>query len=127
MFSYIYIASPYMHQTPEIRQERYERVRAFTARLMSQGVVAFSPIVHCHPMATEHQLPKDWDFWKHIDEVFLSRASMLCVLLLDGWRESRGVTYEREFAKRLKIPEVLAEPDDALLNFLPPSCFGERT
>lgn len=127
MFSYIYIASPYNHEESQIREERYYRVREFTAKLMAQGIVVFSPIVHCHPMATVHKLPKNWDFWKHIDEVFLSKASLLCVLLLDGWRESRGVTYEREYARRYKIPEVLAEPDATPISFLPPSCFGERT
>ncbi len=93
----IYIASPYTDPDPAIRQARYRAACLATAELMRHGLNVFSPIVHSHPLA-ELGLPSDWGFWQRIDRDMLVRCDELVVLMLDGWRQSRGVTAEIELA-----------------------------
>lgn len=40
----IYLASPYSHPAPAVRQERYEAACAATATLTREGHPVFSPI-----------------------------------------------------------------------------------
>jgi hypothetical protein len=100
--SFIYIASPYSG-TPEVMQERFEAAELFTVRLLNEGLPVYSPIVHCHALAEKYDLPKDFDFWQNHNRAILSKASGLIVLRLDGWRDSRGVQAEIEFANQCGI------------------------
>jgi len=93
----IYVASPYSHSDPAIRQARYEAACQATAELLRHGLQAFSPVVHSHALA-ELGLPGDWEFWQLIDQDLLTFCDELLVLMLDGWRESRGVNAEIETA-----------------------------
>lgn len=87
-----YLASPYSHPDPAVRQVRYEIACEATAHLMRQGLHVFSPIVHSHPLAGI--LPAGWDFWQGIDVHFLGLCQRFIVLMLPGWRESVGVQDE---------------------------------
>jgi nucleoside 2-deoxyribosyltransferase len=106
----IYLASPYNHPSPDVRQGRYEaNVRALAA-LLHEGRVAFSPIVHHHPVACLRDLGRGWDFWRRVDVEYLRRCDSLIVLTLDGWRESVGVAAEIEIAQTLGLPVEHMEP-----------------
>jgi len=94
----IYLATPYSHDDPLIREARFNAVNKAAARLMSQGYLVFSPISHTHPIALAGDLPKGWDFWEEYDREFVKWADELCVLTLDGWRDSTGVTAEIKIA-----------------------------
>lgn len=104
--SFIYLASPYSHADPAVMVARYEAACKRAAELMTYGHAVFSPIAHSHPIA-DH-LPPDartsFEFWMTQDLPLLRYAKELVVLCLDGWKESRGVTREIEFAKALDIP-----------------------
>ena len=93
----IYLASPYSHQDPYIRIQRFERVCAWTASLLRKGGIIFSPIAHSHPLV-RYGLPEDFEFWKRFDTTILSRCQELWVLELPGWRESKGVQSEIDIA-----------------------------
>jgi len=110
-YKLFYLASPYSHDDPAIRQKRYEEVNDATIILLKQQVYAFSPITYNHPME-RHDLPTTWDFWKPYDIAFLERCSAVLVLKMDGWKESIGVTAEIEKAKSLGIPIQYLEPED---------------
>ena len=101
----IYIANPYSDPDPDpaVRQARYRAACLATAELLRHGLKVFSPVVHSHPLA-ELGLPGNWSFWQRIDEDMLVRCNELVVLMLDGWRESRGVTAEIELAHGHEIP-----------------------
>lgn len=100
----IYLASPYNHYDTEVRNERYSMTLKATAYLLKRNYIVFSPIVHNHHLASQFDLPREWEFWKNIDEVFLRKADELIVLLLDGWKESIGVKAEIKIAKERGIP-----------------------
>lgn len=98
--SYDYLASPYSHDNPLMMEARYFAVRAYTASLLAQRIWVYSPIVHCHELATRHNLPKDAAFWREYNEAMLETADQLIVLQLAGWEESKGVSHERVFAEK---------------------------
>ena len=112
----IYIASPYYYHGNWITQRfhhyiRYQIVMRVTAKLMKQGMVVFSPIVHGHAMALKHDLPKKWEYWKDTLEVLLPRFDELWVVLIEGWDRSRGVKAEIELAQKLGIKVRYITPD----------------
>ncbi|MEX0718371.1 MAG: DUF1937 family protein [Planctomycetaceae bacterium] len=107
----IYVASPYSDPDPLVREQRFDAVCRAVAALMHSGVVAFSPIVHGHPLVA-HGLPVEWPFWERFDCEHLSRCDELVVLMLDGWRNSRGVRAEIRIAGDLGISVRFLDPAD---------------
>lgn len=90
----IYLACPYSHDDPKVREERFKLVNCTAGILMQEGNVVFSPISHTHPIAEAGNLPKGWGFWREQDLPFIAWCDELHVLMLNGWAESNGVTTE---------------------------------
>ena len=113
----IYLASPYSDPDPAVRQARFEAVCREAARLIEQGIVVFSPIAHSHPICIHGGLdPDDLGLWMGFDGWFLRAAGEVCVLMLAGWLESKGVAAEVRMAKALRKPVTYVNPqgdDDA--------------
>lgn len=99
----IYLACPYTHPDPKVREQRFLQVNKTAAKLISLGYGVFSPISQCHPIAQEGELPTSWEYWKEYDEKILSICSELCILTLDGWRESKGIQGEVKIAREKGI------------------------
>ncbi len=97
----IYLATPYSHESAEVRKQRFETVNRAAAKLFKAGKIVYSPISHTHPIAEAGNLPLDWGFWGSADKVFLSMCSEVVVLKQDGWEESKGV--KAELAEALKL------------------------
>jgi len=93
----IYLASPYTHADPAVRQARFDAACRAAAALIRQGMTIFSPIAHTHAI-TQCGLPVDWQFWEPHDRRFLELCDELIVLMLDGWKESIGVRAEIDIA-----------------------------
>lgn len=104
--SFIYLASPYTHENAAVRDLRAQMANAFAARLMTSGYAVFSPISHSHDLARylAPELLLDHDWWMRMDLPVLRAASLLLVLKLTGWEESRGVDAEIAFAREHHIP-----------------------
>lgn len=100
----IYLASPYSHKDPLIVRTRFLLVEQATAALIKQGHFVWSPIVHCHEMATKYAMPTDADFWKSYNFDFIRRADAVWLLAISGWDQSRGVAMELDIARDLNIP-----------------------
>jgi hypothetical protein len=98
-----YLASPYSHPDPAVRQHRFHEVCRHAARLMRAGEMVYSPIAHSHCVA-RFGLPGDWGFWEGHSRAMLARCDRLAVLDLDGWQESVGVRREIEIAQAMGIP-----------------------
>lgn len=99
----IYLASPYSDDSPVVMEARYEAVLKHTAGLIKDGLTVFSPIVHCHYMAISYDLPSDISFWRMYDTNMIFLADMFWVLMLDGWQQSKGVSFEIEVARSFKL------------------------
>jgi nucleoside 2-deoxyribosyltransferase len=107
----IYLASPYSHPDPAVRERRFRMACQAVAALLRSGQVAFSPVVHGHPLV-EHGLPTDWEFWQTCDRAFLEACDEVLVLMLDGWQESAGVWEEIRLAGELGKPVRYLTPED---------------
>lgn len=118
---YIYLASPYSDDDEAVEVKRFWAACAATARMMrSFDVVIFSPIAHSHCVALCGGIPKDWAFWKKYDEVMLSGAHQLWVLMLEGWEESVGVKAEIAEAHRLGLEiSYFAPTEEDLKEYAP--------
>ena len=79
-----YLAIPYSDPDPEVMDYRAEISDIICADLMNQGRVIFAPISSCHHIAKKHTMPRDWEFWKNIDEQFVRASKTLLVVALEG-------------------------------------------
>ena len=110
----IYLASPYSDPNPDVVEQRYLNTMKCLAELIRQGKFVWSPIVHCHPMAHTHNLPKDAKYWSRFSIDFLRRADGIYVLKLPGWKDSLGVQEEIKFADSIFLPATYLLPEDYL-------------
>lgn len=103
---FIYLASPYSHQDASVREQRFWKACEKAAQYATKGIAVFSPIAHTHHMADfmPEEKRMDFDLWMKLDLPILKDASEIHVLCLDGWRSSRGVGREIEYANQLGIP-----------------------
>ncbi len=100
----IYMASPYTKHTEDVRDLFFDILCEVTAEMFNRKKYVFTPIVYAHPVASRHNLPVEWEYWKEYDELFLSICTELWVLMFPGWEESSGVRAEIKIATRLGIP-----------------------
>ncbi|MFM2094105.1 MAG: hypothetical protein RIS70_1229 [Planctomycetota bacterium] len=105
----IYLATPYSHPDPAIREQRFATVSRVAAELVRAGQHVFSPISHSHPLAI-HGIRGDWEFWSAFDRRLLAICDEVVVLMLDGWRESRGVQAEIDLAIEMDLPVRYLSP-----------------
>jgi nucleoside 2-deoxyribosyltransferase len=107
----IYVASPYTHPDPAVREQRFDAACRAAAALIGRGNTVFSPVAHSHPLC-RFGLPGDWQFWQRQDLALLAACDEAVVLKLDGWQQSRGVQAEIAAAKALGKPVRFLEPKD---------------
>jgi len=100
----IYLAAPYTHEDPQVRETRFQLINGAASHLMRAGVHLFSPISHTHPIALAGGLPTGWDFWRSYDETMLSACGAIVVLMLAGWDTSKGVTAEVSIGEKIGLP-----------------------
>lgn len=100
----IYLASPYTSDDPAVMQSRYDFNVNAVAFILASGKSVYSPIVHFHPVATKHLLPRSFDFWMKQNFAILRHADELWALNLPGLADSKGVAAEQTLATQLGIP-----------------------
>jgi len=105
----VYLATPYSHDDPAIREQRFREVNRVAAEMMRQGVHVFSPISHTHPIAECGDLPKGWEYWQAYDRAMLRACGKVAVLMQDGWENSVGVQAEIGLARELGLPVEFIE------------------
>jgi hypothetical protein len=103
----IYLASPYNHKNPAIREQRYKEVLKATAKLIKAGCIIYSPIVHNHFVALQIEEScgshAGFDKWERFDCKMISRCDELWVLKIDGWEKSVGIAGEIKFAQSMSM------------------------
>lgn len=100
----IYLASPYTHDRPAVRQYRVDAARKAVRSLLLQGIDVFSPVVYADGINLQTPLPLPYADWMRLDFTFLKHAEQLWILPLHGWRESSGVSAEIEYALGKNLP-----------------------
>ena len=106
--SRIYLASPYSHKDPMVRQERVELAEAKAIELMkaSNDNMVFSPVVYGHRLEIRglHYGDASWRNWSM--SFLMNWAEVLVIYTLDGWRESMGVIREHNYAEEKGMPII---------------------
>ena len=82
--SFKYLANPYNDSNEVVRELRFRAARDATMWFMQQRLWVFSPIVHCHEIAVNGDLPKDHEYWLEYDFHMLDVAKSLIILTLPG-------------------------------------------
>ena len=100
----IYLAGPYSHPDPDVREARYQALTDAATKLVMAGHIVFSPITMSHPIDVRLPEIRDTDFWCGFDEPFMAACSEMLIVPLDGWQESVGVMKERAFFEARGLP-----------------------
>lgn len=106
---YVYLGSPYSKYAAG-HDRAALIVGQCAAKLMSNGLVVFSPIAHGHSITICGDLPLDWAFWKRQCDPMIDGAAALVVLMMEGWWDSVGLEYEINRAIERSIPILYIEP-----------------
>lgn len=105
----IYLASPYSHPDPAVREHRFQQACRAAAALLRAGILTFSPVAHSVPIAN-CGLPTTWDFWRQVDVEYLRHCDALVLLRLPGWERSVGVRAEIALARQWGMPVIELDP-----------------
>jgi hypothetical protein len=100
----IYLACPYSHDDPAIREERFLAVTKAAASLTNAGLLVYSPITHGHPMVA-FGVQGDFEFWRQHARAMIERCGLVLVFCLDGHLSSVGVKEELLAAEELGKPQ----------------------
>ena len=117
---YWYLATPYS-KWPHGLEDANTVAQKLAAALLSIGVKVFSPIAHTHGISAYATAvdKRDFDFWLGADKPLLDAAGGLLIADLQGWRDSKGVTLEIQWAKEQKKPYWLLNPETLAVRPLP--------
>jgi hypothetical protein len=117
LMSYTYLASPYSHPDASVRETRYHEAVDCVAWMIKNEIWVYAPIVHCHFVALKHALPTDAKTWQDYNHAMIRASRHLSILAVGGWRESKGVAEEIEFAREIGRPVTYAmrRADDTYL------------
>ncbi len=111
----IYLATPYTHPDPAMKERRYEQACALWHYFWSRGTVIYSPIVHARPTAKRYQIPGGYQTFQKWDEGMIEVATAVWVGMIPGYQESTGVNNETTFARSLQLPVVELESTEEIL------------
>ena len=103
MSKIIYLASPYTHPDPKVREDNFRKVSALAAEMNSKGIITLSPITYGHTLLDFKEMPHDWEFWKNFCISFLQHCDEILVYKMPGWEKSNGVTEEVKYAQENNI------------------------
>lgn len=106
----IYLASPYTHPDADIRVRRFEEAIDASAWLMQKGLLVYSPIAHCHPIAVRHNFKTTWENWEQFCGAMVNACSVMVILMSDGWESSVGIRAERCLFQVVMKPILFLDP-----------------
>lgn len=112
----IYLALPYSHNDPQVREARYRTATSVAAFLMSEGATVFSPITYGHQIC-QYGIDTSFKRWAELDYPMISWADEFWLLELDGNDISFGVQEELKHAKLVGTKIVRISQQD-ISNFL---------
>ncbi len=112
----IYLALPYSHSDPQVREARYKTATSFAAFLMNEGATVFSPITYGHQIC-QYGIDTSFKRWSELDYPMIVWADELWLLELAGHDISFGVQEELKHAELVGTKIVRIAQND-ISNFL---------
>lgn len=103
----VYLAAPYTHPDPQVRQQRWIDACDAAVDLMRMGYAVLSPISMGHPIAHRGQdagIGGDWQAWQAACLAMMAGCSHFAVLQTEGWKQSVGIQAEVDHAHKLGLP-----------------------
>jgi hypothetical protein len=108
----IYLAGPYTHDDPMIRELRHQLLLKAEAHLLRRGFAVISPINMCHELGKIYGFAYGYDYWQERDRTLISKCDELVCLTEDGYKESVGVTDELYYATKIGVPISYISPEE---------------
>ena len=99
----IYIAAPYNDLSESVINKRMEAVYNMIYTLAIDKKHAITPLF-MHEVVRRYKMEQSFDFWESYCFDILSRCDSMIVIMLDGWKDSRGVHSEIDYCKNNGIP-----------------------
>ncbi|BFR47465.1 DUF1937 family protein [Nitratidesulfovibrio sp. HK-II] len=106
-----YLAAPYTHDDPAIRQQRWLDATRAAVWLRQQGHMVLSPISMGHPMAVMG-VDGDWQAWQDTCLAMLEACASMAILQTPGWEQSVGIAKEADHAHKIGMPLWRLAPTD---------------
>lgn len=114
-----YLATPYSFSNTSSEDEKRQRFNQVTRQallLFNDGINVYSPITQHHTIARHGDtISLSTAEWMEFDLTFLSVANQMYVLMLDGWKESKGLSQEIKYARANHIPIEYIKPSTFVL------------
>lgn len=91
-----YVATPYSYPNHDVERQRYVAACRATAALMRAfpDRTFYCPVAASHGIAEHGELAGDWETWRRQDEAMMDVCGSIIVVMMPGWRESKGVRAE---------------------------------
>jgi len=113
-----YLASPYSDEDPLVREKRYLEALEGLFKLSEKGIVAYSPIVHFHPLSKIYSIPGEANDWTWHNIPMIQASDGLIILMSYHWGTSTGIDQERMWAKEFRKSIETLDPDGWVLEVL---------
>lgn len=108
---YWYLATPYSKWAHGL-EDANTVAQQLTGRLIAAKVPVYSPIAHTHGIALASSMdPLSHDIWMPADQPLFNAAYGLLVADLPGWKTSKGVDMEIEWARQMHKPIWVIDPE----------------
>lgn len=110
-FPLVYLGTPYSKYPAGIEQAFIDAAK-LTGRLLTEGVKAYSPIAHTHPIAIHGNLdPYDHKIWLPFDAAIMEKADAMIVAMMPSWQDSYGIKHEIEIFTKAGKPVFYLNPE----------------
>lgn len=105
-----YLAGPYTHENSAlVAHRRLDHLHA-EYWLIAQKLDVIAPINSSGSLEGIWNLPIQYEFWQSRDRKSIRYCDGVIVILMPGWKESKGVTDELQYAKQKGKPIYYLKP-----------------
>jgi hypothetical protein len=110
-YSLVYLASPYS-KFPGGMDLAHTEICEIGSKLVKLGVKVFSPIAHCHIIASMSSDldPTDYKIWMEQNHPMEQASEALIIACMDGWKKSEGLAIEYVNFRLREAPVYLLKP-----------------
>lgn len=99
-----YIISPFTakgENAKDVEAYRYYQQGKLHSELILQGYTTIAPIEMCYHLHLRFGLPGGYEFWQKRDRALIKASDGVVVFKMEGWKDSKGVTDEIQYAESL--------------------------